>query len=64
MKMLNQIVEIKESESMRKYHIIEENGGDIKLLPIALPHYPLNTTERWMVKDGGIWLKCEDVIIA
>ncbi len=59
----NEIVEIKGSESMRKYHVIEESGDNIRLVPIALPHYPLNLTERYMVKDGGIWLKHEDVFI-
>ena len=59
----NQIVEIKGSESFRKYHVIEEKGTDIKVVPIALPTFPLNLTERYMVKDGGIWLKHEDVII-
>jgi len=61
--MNNQIVEIKDSESMRTYHVIEEKGTDIRLIPIALPTRPLNWTERCMVKDGGIWLKHEDVII-
>ena len=59
----NQIVEVRGSETMRKYHVIEENGEDIRLIPIALPTYPLNWAERGMLKDGGIWLKHEDVII-
>ena len=60
-KLHNQIVEVKDGVSMRKYHVVEEKGEDIRLVPLALPNYPLNWTETCMVKDGGIWLKNEDV---